>query len=243
MNHAYAVEKLTGYLTDVNALLAEMDLTNYEAGIDWPDWPQELVVGLPLIRGIVTAYNPLALAELHQYDSHERGHWHFVRLAVTEALGQAQSADELAAFLRPTSPSIAADALHPWVWESAAPLWAAEAHQDAVLAAARVINRRLQLKVGRHDAADKNLCMQSFSIKEPVAGQPRLRFDGDSDSPTWVARQEGAMYLSAGAFLAIRNLAAHAEAVAWTEQEALEYLAVFSVVARWIEECSVETAS
>lgn len=106
MNHAYAVEKLTGYLTDVNALLAEMDLTNYEAGLDWPDWPQELVVGLPLIRGIVTAYNRLALAELHQYDSHERGHWHLVRLAVTDALGQAQSADELAAFLRPTSPSM-----------------------------------------------------------------------------------------------------------------------------------------
>lgn len=83
--------------------------------------------------------------------------------------------------------------------------------------------------------------MQSFSMREPVAGQPRLRFDGDSVSLTWVARQEGAMYLSAGAF--IRNLAAHAETVAWTEQEALEYLAVFSVIARWIEECSVETVA
>ncbi|WP_406414271.1 TIGR02391 family protein [Streptomyces halstedii] len=63
------------------------------------------------------------------------------------------------------------------------------------------------------------------------------------DTPTWRARQEGAKYFSAGAFLGIRNLAAHQETVTWTEQEALEYLASFSVVARWIEECSVETAT
>ncbi|MFD8685342.1 TIGR02391 family protein [Streptomyces sp. NPDC059651] len=242
MDHAYAVEKLTSYLTEVNAHLAHIELAKSEPGVDWPDWPQELAAGMPLTRGIVTAYTPLGLSELHQYGSDSLAYWQLVRIAATEALGHARSADELAAFLRPTSPSIAADALHPWVWESAAPLWAAQAHQDAVLAAARVINRRLQLKLGRHDIGDKNLCMQSFSIKEPAAGQPRLRFEGDRDSPTWVARQEGAMQLSAGAFLAIRNLAAHEETVTWTQQEALEYLATFSVVARWIEECSVETA-
>ncbi len=29
----------------------------------------------------------------------------------------------------------------------------------------------------------------------------------------------------------------------WTEQEALEHLATFSVLARWIEECAVESAA
>ena len=83
--------------------------------------------------------------------------------------------------------------------------------------------------------------MQAFDLKEPVDGKPRLRAAGDRSTPMWKARQEGAKYMSAGAFLAIRNIAAHDETT-WAEQEALEYLAVLSVIARWIEECSVERA-
>ncbi|MES9519759.1 TIGR02391 family protein [Streptomyces capoamus] len=149
----------------------------------------------------------------------------------------------MAAFLRPRGPALAADTLHPWVWEPAAPLWAAEAYQDAVLAAARTVNRRLQQKLGRHDVGETDLCMQTFDMKEPVDGKPRLRFTGDRSTPSWRARQDGAKYTSAGAFLAIRNLAAHEDKVNWSQQEALEYLATFSLVARWIEECTVETTS
>ncbi|MFD7387821.1 TIGR02391 family protein [Streptomyces sp. NPDC059852] len=85
--------------------------------------------------------------------------------------------------------------------------------------------------------------MQSFDMKAPEESKPRLRFNGDRSTPTWRARQDGAKYTSAGVFLALRNLAAHEDEVNWTQQEALEYLATFSVVARWIEECVVETAS
>ncbi len=46
-----------------------------------------------------------------------------------------------------------------------------------------------------------------------------------------------------GVFLAIRNVAAHEDEVSWTEQEALEHLATLSVIARWIEECTVESAA
>ncbi|MGV9419935.1 TIGR02391 family protein [Streptomyces sp. NPDC003674] len=62
----------------------------------------------------------------------------------------------------------------------------------------------------------------------------------DRNTPTWRARQEGAKYLAAGAFLALRNVAAHEDEVTWTEQEALEHLATLSVLARWIEQCVVE---
>lgn len=48
--------------------------------------------------------------------------------------------------------------------------------------------------------------------------------------------------MTAGAFLAIRNVAAHEEDTDWGQQEALEYLATLSVIAHWIEECTVETA-
>jgi hypothetical protein len=48
-------------------------------------------------------------------------------------------------------------------------------------------------------------------------------------------------FSAAGAFQAIRNLAAHEDEVSWSEHEALEHLAVLSVVARWITECTVES--
>jgi hypothetical protein len=43
--------------------------------------------------------------------------------------------------------------------------------------------------------------------------------------------------------LAIRNVAAHVDDAEWDGQEALEYLATLSVIAHWIEECTVETAT
>lgn len=66
--------------------------------------------------------------------------------------------------------------------------------------------------------------MHPFDLKAPAPGKPRLRFAGDRTVPTWRARMEGAKYLAA-------------------EHEALEYLTVLSVVARWVEECEVETAT
>lgn len=163
------------------------------------------------------------------------------RSEVHRGLGIIADMDEWATRLAPDAPTLPADQLHPWVWEPAAPLWAAEAYQDAILAAARTVNRRLQQKLNRHDTGETDLCLQTFDPQPPTTGKPRLRFAGDRTTPTWRARQEGAKYLGAGAFLAIRNIAAHDEA-SWSEQEGLEYLATFSVLARWISECTVESA-
>jgi len=131
------------------------------------------------------------------------------RNEVHRGLGILADKDEWATRLVPDAPALAADRFHAWVWEPAAPLWNAEARQDAVLAAARTVNRRLQQKLNRHDIGETDLCLQSFDMKDPVAGKPRLRFPGDRTTPTWRARQDGAKYLAAGAFLAIRNVAAH----------------------------------
>ncbi|ROO82562.1 uncharacterized protein Ymh [Actinocorallia herbida] len=155
-------------------------------------------------------------------------------------LGILRDMDDVESKLGPQAPALSADQLHPWVWGGAAALWDAGARQDAVLAAARTVNARIQQKLERHDIGETDLCMQSFDTKDAVAGKPRLRFPGDRLLPTWKAKQEGAKYVAAGAFLAIRNIAAHQEQVAWSEQEALEYLATLSVVARWVEECEVE---
>lgn len=239
MDHTFAIEKLTEFVQGINHYLHELD--NRSSMYPWPDPPQELELQEVRARLIENAYVP----GLGDYVSsgNVRDSWINARYAAIQALGRARSAEEIAEFLRPTSPSIAAEALHQWVWEPAAPLWAADAHQDAVLTAARTVNRRLQQKLDRHDISDSALCMQCFDVKSPEPGKPRLRFAGDRETPTWKARQDGAKYTAAGAFLAIRNLAAHEEKVTWSKQEALEYLATFSVVARWIEECTVESVT
>ncbi|MEV0493648.1 TIGR02391 family protein [Streptomyces atratus] len=240
MDHAFAVRKLTEFLALVGGYLYEVERASREDGADWPDWPQELVVQQVVARQIANAYSP-GLGDVERDEGeNDFSYWYRSRTAAAQALGMASSAEEIAAFLRPTSPAIAADSLHPWVWEPAAPLWAAEARQDAVLAAARTLNRRLQQKLERHDIGETDLCMQTFDLKEAQPGKPRLRFPGDRSTATWRARQEGAKYFAAGAFLAIRNVAAHEEAVEWSREDALEHLAALSVLARWIEECTTE---
>jgi hypothetical protein len=49
------------------------------------------------------------------------------------------------------------------------------------------------------------------------------------------------MEFGAGCFEGIRNPAAHEHGLILSEQVALEQLAAFSLLARWIEECEVET--
>lgn len=242
MDHAYAVRKLTEFLGLADAYIYELELVSMDVGAEWPDWPRELVMQEAVIRQIANAYSP-GLGDVEQEEGeNDASYWYRVRTAAAQALGMASSAEEIAAFLRPTSPVIAADGLHPWVWESAAPLWAAEARQDAVLAAARTINRRLQQKLERHDIGETDLCLQSFDTADARPGRPRLRFSGNHATATWRARQEGAKFFSAGVFLAIRNVAAHEETVSWSRQEALEHLAALSVLARWIDECTTEQA-
>ncbi|MFP8959030.1 TIGR02391 family protein [Streptomyces nanhaiensis] len=242
MDHAFAVRKLTEFLDLVGGYLFEVDLATSDEGRQLPAWPQQLVVQEAVARQIANAYSP-GLGDVERDDmENDATYWHRVRTAAAQALGMASSAEEIAAFLRPTSPAIAADCLHPWAWEPAAPLWAAEARQDAVLAAARTVNRRLQQKLGRHDIGETDLCMQAFDLKAAQPGKPRLRFPGNRTTATWRARQDGAKYFTAGAFLAIRNVAAHEEAVDWSRQDALEHLAALSIVARWIEECTIEQA-
>lgn len=238
MDHAFAVHILGKFVQDVNAYLGALEEC-WDG--NWPAAPEALELDEVRVKLIENAYVP----SLGDYEAplNWRDHWELARQNAIQALGRATSADEIAAFLRPTSPAIAADGLHPWVWGPAAPLWAADARQDAVLSAARTVNRRLQQKLGRHDIGEYNLAMQAFDLKEPEVGKPRLRCPGDQTTPTWKARQEGAKYVTAGAFLAIRNTAAHEDSTDWSKQEALEYLTTLSVVARWIDACAVETAS
>jgi hypothetical protein len=75
----------------------------------------------------------------------------------TTALGLLDDWDELDKNLRPTAPAIAADQLHPWVWDAARTFWDSKHYRAAVHQAALSINMHLQDKVDRRDISDYRL--------------------------------------------------------------------------------------
>jgi uncharacterized protein (TIGR02391 family) len=161
---------------------------------------------------------------------------------IQQIRGKLIYAAEIEEYLQPAAPGLRADRLHPWVWQGAQSLWASGHYADAVETVAKKVNAELQNKIGRRDLSDAKLCSESFSVSNPSAKAPRLRFEGDRTSETWRARQGGAASLSSGAFTAIRNPLAHEGDTDLGEHQALELLAVFSVIARWVDDCSVDTA-
>ncbi|MFD8419067.1 TIGR02391 family protein [Streptomyces sp. NPDC059668] len=159
---------------------------------------------------------------------------------VRRGIGMLADMDEWAIRLAPDAPSLPADKFHSWVWDAARTFWESKHYRAAVHAAATSINAHLQDKLGRRDLSDAKLVQEAFSDKAPETGKPRLRIPGDQTDPGVQTRQRGALALGQGAFSALRNPAAH-ETGDLTEQETLEQLATFSVVARFIDQCQVVT--
>lgn len=134
-----------------------------------------------------------------------------------------------------TSPRITAASLHPLIWSAAKAQWSTGHRHEAVLAASKAVNSQLQAKLSRRDVSEKDLVRQAFSGREPADGKPRLRRE---------SVRQGAMDFGAGCFAAIRNPVGHLpnDQVELDEQTALERLAALSLLARWIDEASVERA-
>ncbi|WP_304452477.1 TIGR02391 family protein [Nocardiopsis sp. YSL2] len=170
-------------------------------------------------------------------------YWRGLRDQALGAKGICENFEEMERALAPDGPVASAGHLHEWVWGSAEQLWLASAYQEAVNAASRSINARIQQKSGRKDISESDLVMQVFDIKPPEAGKPRLWMPGDQNDPTWRSLQEGVKFYGVGCFKAIRNPASHKESTNWGEQEAMEYLSSFSVFARWVSESDFHSNS
>ncbi|MFE9814033.1 TIGR02391 family protein [Streptomyces sp. NPDC005773] len=162
------------------------------------------------------------------------------RNQVRRALGMLTDMDEWATRLAPDAPTLQADQLHPWAWDAARTFWESAHYRAAVHAAATSITAHLQNKLNRRDLSDAKLVQEAFSDKAPEPSKPRLRIPGDPADSGVQTRQRGALQLGLGAYSALRNPAAH-ETGDLTEQQALEQLATFSVVARLIDMCDVVT--
>ncbi|WP_369812881.1 TIGR02391 family protein [Frankia sp. R43] len=130
--------------------------------------------------------------------------------------------------------------LHPWIYDFAlVDLWEGGHFRQAVEQAGRSVSGQTQAKSRRFDIADDKLIQDLLSDNEPKPGAPRLRFPGDQKTPTWGNRMRGARFFSQGCYAGIRNIAAHEQHVPWSKEHCLEYLAAFSILARWIDECEL----
>lgn len=138
-------------------------------------------------------------------------------------------------------PAIGAAAMHPLVWAAASRLWRDGHFRQAVAAAAEMLVSHVKVLTSRNDVSETSLWQQTFSAEPPEPAKPRLRWPGPPQDRDVKAMNEGLRQFSAGVQLTIRNDAAHSTA-AMGEQDALERLAVLSVLARWVDACELVTA-
>lgn len=131
------------------------------------------------------------------------------------------------------------DALHQWVWHAAEDLWASEHWGEAVAAALRVINAKMQEKVGRRDISEIDLVNQAWSQSDPQEGKARLRFGDPDDPQTYTSGNEGALALGQALYKLWRNPLAHLSGT-MIRQRALEGLAAASAFATLVEDATVE---
>lgn len=155
------------------------------------------------------------------------------------ALGVLKTSSETKQHISGTSaPTMAADSLHPLIWNAASTLWLDGHHGAAVQRAATFLNAHVQDLTGRRDVSDSGLMAQVFSGNEPEAGKPRLRWPGEDTDLTVKAMRTGLLQFGQGCFMAIRNPVTHSTTKA-VVQESLEQLSVLSTLARWIDGCQL----
>lgn len=168
--------------------------------------------------------------------------WTRHREAAIRAKKELLRQEEARANLGDDAPEISASSLHPWIWSGAASLWRSGHFHSAVEDAAEKINAEAQNKVGRRDLGETKLFQEAFTEKPAEAGKARLRRMTPDGSDTYKSLQRGAMALAEGIFAGVRNPLSHEADQELDEQVALEYLAALSVLARWVDESSVERA-
>ncbi len=169
--------------------------------------------------------------------------WKWLRNWAARAKAQLEREDELREHLGDGAPEMDAGRLHPWVWEAAASLFRTGHFAQAVHQASVRINAETQAKVSRRDVSETNLFNQVFSLEVPKPGAPRLRLMNDDGSPTFQSLHRGARAFAEGLYAAIRNPVSHDPQDELEEHIALERLAAFSVLARWVDASQVVTAT
>jgi hypothetical protein len=168
------------------------------------------------------------------------GRWQQHHEAALRAIAQLTRQAEIDEILGDDAPQMSASHLHPWVWEGARSLWQSGHRREAVRAASVKVNAETQNKLAVRDLSETPLFQMAFSSDAPSIGKPRLKPPGDDGGKTALSMRRGIMAFAEGCYAAIRNPASHDPQDELGEQEALEQLASFSMLARWVEQANVE---
>lgn len=197
---------------------------------------------LPVVERIFTQYLSAWRDEDLSYnrDDQQEQIWAKHRDLALRVRGIADREDEIRANLGDGSPVLSAAKLHPWVWEGARSLWQSSHYREAVEGAIRKLNAETQNKLGRRDVSEDDLFKQAYSEQAPALNNSRLHRMKDDGSKTFKSVQRGARAFAEGVFAGIRNPLAHESDQEMPEQQALEYLAALSVLARWVDESTLE---
>ncbi|MGC0249823.1 TIGR02391 family protein [Pseudactinotalea sp. Z1748] len=241
MNTEWAIEKLDDFIkaTTVTYVASPPNTIGFhsyrtEAAED------EVVKRAQIVEQILDRVVPSWRSEIKKKD---RQKWSVHYEASVRAREALLRADEVRQNLGEDAPELSAAELHAWIWSGARSLWKSGHYREAVEGAIKKLNAETQNKVGRRDASEANLFKQAFSMDAPRVDKSRLRRMEDDGSDTYKSVQRGAMTLAEGVFAGIRNPLSHEADQELSEQEALEYLAALSVLARWVDLATVETAS
>lgn len=195
---------------------------------------QAQIIEQILNRVIPTWRNDIELRKTNRWTRH--------REAAIRAKAELERQEELRINLGDDAPVLSASQLHPWIWQGAKSLWQSGHFREAVEGAIRKLNAETQNKLGRRDLSETDLFNQAFSEQDATPGSPRLHRIQNDGSKTFKSVQRGCRVFAEAIFAGIRNPLAHESGQDMPEQAALEYLATLSVLARWVDESSVEVS-
>lgn len=173
----------------------------------------------------------------------QKARWKHLRDWASRGIAALEREAELQENLGDSAPRVSAGDFHSWIWSGASSLWQSGHYREAVEGAIRKLNAETQNKLGRRDISETDLFTQAFSEQSPTTKSPRLYRMPDDGSKTFKSVQRGARMFAEGVFAGIRNPLSHEADQEMPEQQALEYLAALSVLARWVDESTVEVAS
>lgn len=203
----------------------------------------EIVKSAQVVEQILARVLPDWRTEVPDDRNRRVNRWCQHREAVQRAQVVITEQAEIDENLGENAPTISAAALHPWVWDGARSLWQSRHFRQAVGAAAAKVNAETQNKIGSRRLSESDLFQHLFSTDPPTPDQPRLRLVADDDPKTFRSMHSGASAFARGCYAAMRNVAAHGDPNAeLPEHVALEQLAAFSVLARWVDAATVERA-
>jgi hypothetical protein len=170
--------------------------------------------------------------------------YRWLRDQASRAKAALERSAELADKLGDNAPDMDAANLHSWAWENGRSYWNTGHYHQAVMQAAIRINAETQAKLRRRDVSEVSLFNEAFSLDDPKPGAPRLRLMKDDGSKTYQNLHRGARAFADGLYTAIRNPGMHVPTYTegGEEQLALEQLAAFSLLARWVDQANLEEA-